>query len=133
MEANWCDSRRADELGPVLRDTREVRTRILAVHALQGLCDFADAVSLGVAVDHQPEVENRATLHSSPEPWRQHPPVRPSKKEAGRAHDAIHVPGRGRLRLPQRRAANQLCVEITETHARGFLPAGEGGQRLITA
>ena len=74
-----------DELGPVLRDAREVRARVLAVHALQGLCDFADAVPLGVAVDDHAAVEDRAALHPPPEPWRQHPAVRaPRKKQDGR-------------------------------------------------
>ena len=127
------DPRRADELGPVLCDARKVGTRVFAVHALQGLCDFAHAVPLGVAVDHHAAVENGTALHSSPEPWRQHLAVRASKKEAGRAHDAIHVLRRRRLRLAQGRPANQLCVEIAETDARGFLPAGEGGQRLTVS
>ena len=67
-----------DELGPVFCDARKIGTRVFAVHALQGLCDFAHAVPLGVAVDHHAAVEDRATLHSSPEPWRQHPAVRAS-------------------------------------------------------
>ena len=130
VEADRYYPRRADELGPVFCDARKVGTRVFAVHALQGLCDFAHAVSLGVAVDHHTAVESGTALHPSPEPWRQHLAVRASKKEAGRAHDAIHVLRPRRLRLAQGRTANQLCVEITETDARGFLPAGEGSQRL---
>src|SRR4051795_12772466 len=45
------------------RAAAQVRTRILAIYALQGLCDFTDAVSLGVAVDYHAKVENGATLH----------------------------------------------------------------------
>ena len=61
----------------------------------------------------------------------EYPALRASTKEAGRAHDALHVHRPCRLRLAQGRPTNQLRVEIAKTNARGFLPAGEGGQRLI--
>ena len=37
-------------IGPVFRYARKIRARLFAVHALQGLRDLADAVSLGVAI-----------------------------------------------------------------------------------
>ena len=58
--------------------TREVRTRLLAFDALQGLRHLADAVSLGIAVAHDAAITNRPALHQAP--------------RARRADDLCHVP-----------------------------------------
>jgi len=61
-----CVSRRSHEQRPVLRDAREVRARLPAVHARQGPRDLAEGLPLGVPVLNVAAVADWAALHPAP-------------------------------------------------------------------
>ena len=103
----------------------------IPVHALQGLRDFADAVSLGIAVDDDPTVADRSAIYSAPRLGRTHSAVRAVAEETRWPDGALHISRPGGLCVAQAGTADPVRVAASTADASGFLQAGKGCGRLI--
>lgn len=116
---------RAIKERPLLRHTRKVRARLFPDDSLQGLCNIANALSLGVAGCDVAVITNGTPLYPSSRTRHERSPLRSATTRAGWLDDAVYVSWTSRLRVASRRTTDPIRLEAAPPNARRLLPTGK--------